>query len=39
MAVQSNNSQEAADNTTDMVRHLRQEMLQSLADGEHGNTF
>ncbi|HEU5268573.1 MAG TPA: hypothetical protein VFU36_01525 [Jatrophihabitans sp.] len=25
--------------TTDMLRHLRQEMAQSLADGEQGKTF
>ena len=25
--------------TTDMLRHLRQQMAQSLADGEHGKTF
>lgn len=25
--------------TADMLRHLRQEMAQSLADGEHGKTF
>jgi len=25
--------------TIDMLRHLRQEMVKSLADGEHGKTF